>query len=208
MELIKHLPIRYNKNGKRVSYAEFWCTFCNRLVERRLQQGKRDKSCGCKRYELSSISLKGKKKSEEHIRKNIESHQGTNKGQDNPFYGKKHSEETRQLMRENHPDFSLENHWNWRDGKSFEEYGLEFTKELKVYIKNRDTYTCQNPNCEHKSIQLSVHHIDYDKRDSNPKNLITLCTSCHVQTNNKNKRTYWTNYYQNIMLSRFVECLL
>ena len=40
-----------------------------------------------------------------------------------------------------------------------------------------------------------VHHIDYDKENNNPNNLISLCRNCHAQTNFK--REYWTNYFKN-----------
>lgn len=39
-----------------------------------------------------------------------------------------------------------------------------------------------------------VHHIDYNKFNCNPENLITLCKSCHVKTNHN--RNYWINYFK------------
>ena len=45
--------------------------------------------------------------------------------------------------------------------------------------------------------KLCIHHIDYDKKNNNPENLITLCNSCHTKTNIKN-RDYWKNYYSEI----------
>lgn len=88
---------------------------------------------------------------------------------------------------------------NWQNGKSFEEYSSEFNKELKSKIKQRDNYTCQCPDYEHKSNILDVHHIDYDKKNNNPENLITLCRSCHSKTNGKKNRKYYTKYYQEIL---------
>ena len=52
MKLIRKLDTRINKNGIRESWAVFWCDFCNREVEKRISGGKRDKSCGCNRYEF------------------------------------------------------------------------------------------------------------------------------------------------------------
>ena len=43
--------------------------------------------------------------------------------------------------------------------------------------------------------KLDVHHIDYDKKNNDPKNLISLCRKCHMKTN-KNRK-YWTKYFQN-----------
>jgi 5-methylcytosine-specific restriction endonuclease McrA len=44
--------------------------------------------------------------------------------------------------------------------------------------------------------QLDVHHIDYDKDNLSPNNLITLCRRCHVKTNNN--RDFWRNYFVSI----------
>ena len=87
---------------------------------------------------------------------------------------------------------------NWQGGKSFEDYGIEFNKELKQFIKNRDLNICQTPDCMNTE-RLCVHHIDYDKKNNNPENLITLCNSCHAKTNGKNNRFFWVNYYKEIV---------
>ncbi len=124
--------------------------------------------------------------------------------------GKKRTEKTRQRIsvkakeRYKNP----ENNPNWQGGISFELYGLDFNKDLKGQILERDTYTCQDPNCEHKTNLLDIHHIDFDKKNNNSENLITLCDSCHMKTNGKKKRQYFTEFYQNIMVCRIVECLL
>ena len=89
------------------------------------------------------------------------------------------------------PEFSGENHPNWQGGKSFELYGFDFTKELKTFIRERDKFTCKVCNKN----GFDCHHIDYDKKNCNPDNLITLCRSCHMKTNYKRK--YWTNYFNN-----------
>ena len=92
-----------------------------------------------------------------------------------------------------------ENTANWRGGKSFEPYIPTFTKRLKKQIRKRDNYTCQECNMNEKQLgyNLAVHHIDYDKKNSNLDNLISLCRSCHSQTNFN--RDDWTKYYQNKM---------
>ena len=88
---------------------------------------------------------------------------------------------------------------NWNNGSSFLPYPPEFNKELKQSILERDNYECQNPNCEHLSEGLDCHHIDYDKKNNNSENVITLCDSCHSKTNGKNNRQYWIVLYQNLM---------
>jgi len=74
---------------------------------------------------------------------------------------------------------------NWQGGKSFEPYPLEFNKEFKQAIRERDDYTCAV--CKLKG--NNVHHINYVKNDTIPENCITLCKSCHAVTNME--RAYW-----------------
>jgi len=78
----------------------------------------------------------------------------------------------------------------WRGGKSYEPYTIDWTETLKKAIRERDHYICQLCGEE---LALSVHHIDYDKKNCDPENLITLCRSCHMRTNFNRK--YWTNYF-------------
>jgi hypothetical protein len=83
----------------------------------------------------------------------------------------------------------------WKGGKSFEPYGIEFNKVLKEEIRKRDKYICQK--CRKKQKQLKrklyIHHIDYNKKNNKPKNLISLCLLCHSKTNfNRNK---WKKYF-------------
>jgi hypothetical protein len=77
----------------------------------------------------------------------------------------------------------------WRGGITFEEYGFEWTYVLKESIRIRDKYTCQICGVKAKV----VHHIDYNKKNCNPNNLITLCKKCHGKTNSK--REYWKQYF-------------
>ncbi len=85
--------------------------------------------------------------------------------------------------------FHKENHPCWKDGISYEDYDINFDFKLKHKIKKRDKYRCQICNNNPTNIDLHVHHIDYNKKNSNKNNLITLCNSCHPKTN-KN-REYW-----------------
>lgn len=123
------------------------------------------------------------------------------KGKISSFKGKKHTEESKNKNRISHLGlFKGTNSPNWQGGKSFEPYSPEFNKKLKQQILKRDTYTCQDPNCKHKTDRLDVHHIDYNKLNNTFENLIVLCKSCHAKTNVNNKRNYFTEYYQNIMI--------
>jgi len=90
----------------------------------------------------------------------------------------------------------------WQGGKSFEPYGLEFNNQLREQIRKRDNYRCQQ--CfrhqdelyskSGRKYKLIVHHIDYNKKNNSPKNLISLCRNCHCQTNFS--RNDWTKYFQ------------
>ncbi len=56
-------------------------------------------------------------------------------GKENPFYGKKHTEETRVKISKNMTILSGDKHWNWKGGISCEPYCQDWTKEYKEYIK-------------------------------------------------------------------------
>ena len=43
------------------------------------------------------------------------------------------------------------------------------------------------------TMKLKKNHIDYDKKNCNPENLITLCNHCNIKVN-KN-RDYWTKHF-------------
>jgi len=93
-------------------------------------------------------------------------------------------------------------HWNWQNGISNKPYHFDFNKELKESIRKRDNYICQKCGIHQNKLKnyhkkLSVHHIDYNKQNSNPTNLISLCTSCHMKTN-KNRKS-WINYFQKLI---------
>ena len=72
------------------------------------------------------------------------------------------------------------NHHRWRGGAKQIHYPSTFTKVLKERIRNRDGLVCSI--CETEDIyghRLHVHHIDNDKFNNTPRNLITLCRQCH-----------------------------
>ena len=137
-------------------------------------------------------------------------------GSGNAMFGKKHSKESLEKMRMIKLGKKLsektkrkmgawqkgENNNNWNGGSSFEPYGTEFNNKLKESVRKRDNYTCQE--CGIKQIELfyklNVHHIDYDKQNNVPENLISLCSSCHAKTNIK--RAFWTGYLIGLLTKR------
>ena len=94
-------------------------------------------------------------------------------------------------------------HWNWKGGISCEPYcDVWLDKGFKESIKERDAYECQNPDCWGTSDRLTIHHIDYNKKNCRPENLITLCRSCNVRANYN--REEWFEFYNNIMNEKYV----
>ena len=89
---------------------------------------------------------------------------------------------------ESNPNF---NNWSSR-----EPYGEAWSPKLRKNIRERDKYTCQECGMTEEELgyKLSVHHIDYDKQNNSENNLITLCTSCHMQTNFN--RDDWIKYFK------------
>lgn len=158
-----------------------------------------------------SEANKGKKRSEEARKKISDTHKGpkpwlcgksfseerkykiseSRKGQPSPMKGKHQSEETKKKMRESH---LREKSSLWRGGASFEQYTMDWMKTLKRSIRERDKYICQLCNDTQGDTSFDVHHIDYDKKNCNPNNLITLCKSCHRKTNFN--RNHWIKYFE------------
>src|SRR3990167_3096340 len=97
---------------------------------------------------------------------------------------------------------ALDKNPNWRGGKSFEPYGLEFNNELKEKVRKRDGYRCQQ--CfRHqdelydeagRKYKLNVHHIDYNKSNNDERSIYTFFQLHHTQTNFS--REDWTEYYK------------
>ena len=85
-----------------------------------------------------------------------------------------------------------EKHFAWKGGYAKKDYPFNWTETFKRSIRERDGYLCGL--CG--GLGLDVHHIDYDKKNCDPQNLITLCVSCHRKTNFN--RNYWLNYLKRI----------
>lgn len=90
---------------------------------------------------------------------------------------------------------------NWKGGVSYEPYCMDWTKEYKDFIMERDGNTCLNPDCCNNYIRLSIHHVDYIKKNCDHTNLITLCTSCNSRANFD--REWHKNWYQTVLYKRY-----
>lgn len=75
-------------------------------------------------------------------------------------------------------------------------------KEYKRDIRDRDGCKCLNPYCLSKNPgKLNIHHINYDKKDCSPKNLITVCHECNTRANYD--RDWHQDWYQAILYRRY-----
>jgi len=92
---------------------------------------------------------------------------------------------------------SGKNSCNWQGGLSFEKYSIDWTETLRISIRERDRYTCRVCGNKQGDITHHVHHIDYNKENCNPTNLITLCISCHMKTNTS--RNKWKTLLMKII---------
>ncbi len=113
------------------------------------------------------------------------------------FRGKKLSPEHRAKLR---AASQGEKNAQWRGGSSNEGYDLAFTDEFKENIRIRDHRRCRLcsvPESDCGTL-LSVHHIDYDKGNSDPVNLVSLCNSCHIRTNTN--RRHWMTVFRSFMV--------
>lgn len=110
--------------------------------------------------------------------------------------GKKHSKETRAKMSR---DRGGSGNNNWKGGISAEPYGIDWTETIRKAIRQRDKYQCQVCKKIQKRPRLDTHHIDYDKLNNDPNNLISLCKSCHAKTNFN--RSVWKKKFRMIIVS-------
>jgi hypothetical protein len=142
-----------------------------------------------------SISGKNKIFTKEH-RQNLSEAQT---GEKNHEYGVIYSD-VRRLQRS--ITTSGENNPNWRGGISKNPYcQLWNDKEYTNWLKfERDDGKCQNPQCNHISQRLCLHHINYIKVDCRPINLIALCNSCNTKANID--REWHECFYMEIMKRR------
>ncbi|MFA5323506.1 MAG: HNH endonuclease [Smithella sp.] len=136
------------------------------------------------------------------------------KGQENPFKGRKHSQGTKDKIRAarlkdgripsmkdgvhwmKHEDYKVENHPSWRGGVSPERQIVYSSTEWSDAVKEvwkRDNAICQRCGKHHnkKGIRgtFHIHHIvsfEVKELRIDPSNLILLCKNCHRWVHGKN----------------------
>jgi endogenous inhibitor of DNA gyrase (YacG/DUF329 family) len=88
---------------------------------------------------------------------------------------------------------------NWKDGKGNEPYPLGFTGMLKERIRDRDGRCCRLCGKSESDLgqKLSIHHIDYDKDNLAPSNLVSLCRADNARVNYNRKS--WEELFRKLL---------
>ena len=90
----------------------------------------------------------------------------------------------------------------WKEFISRAPYDQNWNECFKQFIRNRDKNKCMI--CDkhkEKNKKLCVHHIDYNKQSSIEQNCISLCSKCHLKTNNN--RLYWKNFFKDLLQQKY-----
>lgn len=200
----RHLPEQHKTNISKALKGKLLGRVCSAQTKDKMSKAKLGTHHTDEARTKMSKSRKGKKFSDSHKEnlskasntiENIEKKRAIHKG--NKYnLGRHASDETRAKMSEAHRG---EKCHLWLGGKSFEPYTPDFNNALKEQIRKRDNYTCQICGVHENGVKLGVHHVDYDKTNNQPNNLISLCSgakrthSCHTKTNYN--REFWTLYF-------------
>lgn len=193
----KFLSLAYHLTTHNITSREYKIKFGEDSILSEYLRNKISNTIQCKWDDIHSIYH-----TDEYKTKNIffkDKH-----GINNPFYGKKHTDKTKKIISLHHIDISGDKNPmydirqfgdknpNWKGGKSTSfSYGIEFNNDLKKRIKERDLHRCFL--CD-TPYELCVHHIDYNKGNSSPTNLITLCRRDNNLVNIH--RGLWEEYFK------------
>jgi hypothetical protein len=96
----------------------------------------------------------------------------------------------------------------WKGGISKEPYPFGFNEKLKKRVRKKFGKACvlcglsQKEQIEEYNRKLSIHHIDYNKKNISKENLVSLCTRCHCKTNYN--RSFWEFYFMILLRSHSI----
>ncbi len=81
--------------------------------------------------------------------------------------------------------------WSYKDGHGYEPYSKEFVR-VREKIRARDNWHCVDCGIPQEEFEkaLDVHHVDGDKSNNDPTNLVTLCKKCHGIRKKEMRRIY------------------
>ena len=155
---------------------------------------------GQKHSEETKRKIGGKSKGRKHSEETKRKISKSLKGGKNHFFGKYHSKETRRKMSAIKQSIPLN---EWTEFIGFKPYTLDFNKQFKEAIRERDNYCCAICNKSQEELKklLSIHHVDYNKLNTFPQNCVSLCNSCHTKTNTNRKS--WTIFFQSLLKERY-----
>jgi hypothetical protein len=181
-------------------YPERYKLFCERISKS--MKGKILRPRSEEHKKNLSKSLKGIKigpQSEEHKKKISEGMKGINKGRK---IGPSSTETRKKQSEALKGKYMGPESSQWRGGISCEPYcDVWLDKDFKDSIKERDENKCLNPDCWSNTKRLSLHHINYNKKDCKLTNLITLCISCNGRANKD--RDWHQSWYQTILYRKY-----
>ena len=124
------------------------------------------------------------------------------KGEGNPFYGKKHKVETKEIISKIRIEKKLgsgNTNGQYIDGRSYFPYCFKFNNRRRHAVrfffdflclacgKHQDENIVYIKNKGFQSQKLPVHHVDHDKEqgcNGKPFNLIPFCRRCHMKEEN------------------------
>jgi hypothetical protein len=72
-----------------------------------------------------------------------------------------------------------ENNGRYVHGNCESPYPREFSHSLRESIRKRQGRRCLLCDAKENGKKLDVHHINYDKHNNSPLNLVALCHTCH-----------------------------
>ena len=151
---------KITKPGNKYILGHYWKGTGKTKIRRRCK-------CGC-----GEITNYGKKYVHGHNRKNMKHTVKTRKKISLAQVGIKKSKGSILKRSISHIKYNPDDPYCdiWRD--------REYKKDL------RKDY-CENVNCRGNCKRLNNHHIDLNKKNCHPKNIMTLCVSCHVSLHGK-----------------------
>jgi len=100
------------------------------------------------------------------------------KGDNNPFWGKQHTEKSIKKMTEhpNHPKFG-----RGEDNPNFSRYGDNYIGNSKNWwVQHRDIISDKCQRCDFSEPILIVHHKDRNAKNNDKSNIEILCPNCHA----------------------------